>query len=79
MRLYDLAKFIDEKERELAYGSETALLPLFVDKCGYVGDILAGDYDTQISDEAYQSWVDAYARYERMISDGIEFDVNDLF
>ncbi len=78
--LRDLAKLIEEKESELAYGSETSLLGGFVHDYDHVGSILDGDttLDTNRDEtEAYELYAEAYRRMAEYEVKGIEYD-NDM-
>ena len=76
--LKDLARLVEEKERELAYGSETALLGQFVDQFDTTGSILDSD-DNPDATEDYYVWERAYEIYARKIDSGEEFDLDDVW
>ena len=58
--LKELAELVEDKERELAYGSETSVLSEFVYKYDCTGRILDERPGEEITDEEYQNWIDAY-------------------
>jgi len=65
--LMDLAELVDEKEKELAYGSETSVLGAFVNEYDYVSSILSGDTDLDVNmdvTDAYAGYEEAYRSYE---------------
>lgn len=75
--LKDLAQFVHEKEKELAYGSETCLLGAFANDYGHVTDVL--NSDSEISNDDYQLWVSAYATMVEYDTAGRDYIVGDLF
>jgi hypothetical protein len=69
----DLAEYIEEREAELAHGSETILLDGFVRDYDHVGSVLDGDTDIDVTTDAtdvYNWYVAAYAEMERLESLG---------
>jgi len=75
--LRDLAKLVQEKEAELAPGSETAILGAFVRDFDYVFSILDGDSELDpekdVTDE-YHAFAEAYRRMEDFEAQGVEYD-----
>lgn len=65
--LRDLVKLVEEKEGELAYGSETVIKSKFVREYDTVGSILSGDSDLDPNmdvTEAYDEYLADYAHEE---------------
>ena len=66
--LTDLARYVEEKEKELAYGSETTILGAFVDEFDYTDAIISGDTllnpDQDVT-KAYSQYVEAYSCYKK--------------
>lgn len=77
--LRELAELVEEREGDLAYGSETGLLGSFVFAYTTTQDCIEGRGDEQIEDEEYQAWADAYDKMERLEAEGKDYDINDLF
>ena len=82
LSLRDLAKLVDERERDLAPGSETSLLAIFVNEYDYVSKILyyetSLDLDKDITD-TYKAWEKAYNRMEKFESEGVDYSIDMLF
>lgn len=80
--LKDLAELVKEKEHDLAYGSETTLLGIFVDEYDYVQKIIDEETSLDISadmTDTYKAWSNAYDRMEQFINDGSDYTVERLF
>jgi hypothetical protein len=77
--LRELAELVNEREGDLAYGSETGLLGAFVDKYATTDACIHERGEEPVSDEEYQAWADAYAKMERLEAAGEDYDINDLF
>ena len=67
--LKDLKELVEEKERELAYGSETPILEAFVADFGYPSDWTEEEKNRDITD-AYQAYLEAYRRLKVFIDHG---------
>ena len=74
----ELAELIKDREADLAYGSETGLLGVFVHEHGHVQDCMERGDDV-VSEEEFQAWADAYDRMEQLEADGEDYDIGDLF
>jgi len=80
--LKNLAELVKERERELAYGSETSILGGFVRDYDYVSTILDGETDLDIyRDEtaAYTAYETAYRKMAAYESQGVEYNNDDLW
>lgn len=77
--LRELAELVEEREGDLAYGSETGLLGVFVGAYTTTQDCIEERGDEQIEDDEYQAWAGAYDKMERLEAEGEDYDINDLF
>lgn len=81
MKLRDLTKTIRDYERDLAYGSETALWGEFWteyrDKVEDDADLDTTDID--ITDDEAEIWEAAYAKMVGYEKSGVDYNLDDLF
>ena len=76
--LKDLKELVEEKERELAPGSETPILEAFVSDFGSPSD-WTEDQENQDATDAYQAYKEAYRRLESFREWGILYELDDLW
>lgn len=78
--LRDLAELVQERESNIASGSETGLLGEFVREHGYAQRIIETKQgDAAIDTNVYEAWVRAYDLMEQYEKEGKEYDLSDLF
>jgi len=72
----DLRELVADREKELAPGSETCILGVFVDEYGY----MAGPDDEEKDVTcAYSVYMEAYSRLELYLTNNADFELADLF
>jgi len=72
----DLRELVAEREAELAPGSETCILGVYVAEFGYVSS--HDDAEKDVTD-AYSVYMNAYSKLELYLIEGVDFDLADLF
>jgi len=72
----DLRELVADRESELAPGSETCILGVFVDEYGYMAG--PDDEEKDVTD-SYSVYMEAYSRLELYLIDGVDFELADLF
>lgn len=80
--LKDLARLVQQRERDLTPGSETTLLGCFVNEYDYVQKILDNETDqdtTRDMTDHYISWEKAYNKMEKFEGEGIDYSIDMLF
>lgn len=75
----ELAELVKERESDLAYGSETALLGEFVHRYATTDTCIEERGNEHVADEEYQSWANAYDRMEELEAAGEDYEITDLF
>ena len=79
--LKQLAELIQERETDLAPGSETALLGVFVNEYDYTDTCINERADEQVEDWVYDAWKEAYNKMEQFDADPNidDYELSDLF
>lgn len=77
--LGELARLVEKRDSEIAYGSETILFLQFTNEYGTIGEVLNERADELVSDEVYKSWKNAYDAFEQDMRNGKPFDSSKYF
>ena len=66
MKLRELAEYVQDKELELAYGSETPIKGAFVDEFGFISDAMDDDAigSVKIDSDVLNQFKEAYKKCE---------------